>query len=746
MTLPCAAGLSYLDQLTKQDHRKAHQFCYANHEPYALPPGATAHKPTQSTGYTDYSTASSAFSTLTAPSPWEYLSGAVFHFGTYVYEDLVHGRLDEKLRIRLFQLAFHLEDDTIAITEQIPNSPHLYDKKFLRRQRVPKTDNPAKHLTLYDLNVGQPVVIYGRQHMFYKCDDYTRATMTHMGFEVPDDLPAPVSQFAIANNANKGMVETLHRHINPDFQFAHFLKNDGKVLRFYAVHDDRQAMYGDRHCLLIHYYLGDQTMEVLKSVAGANGKPRWVPFVRRGKIPKRTHDLDKLHAGSPWPVLKTMPHPKQPIKDYHLFDQAQLPDKVEVYTEKDLGCGQSIWVFGRLLFMHDCDGYTKWYYKTHYGKIMEPIDISEPADPVPEITVPPHNGFGLQEDSVQNVYRLIPKTLVNDARKYLAIDRDPEDPIWLTFRLRALTEDPIAAERAYIMKYHLNDNSISINSPQYDWHGKFLEKKHVSKGSDQNSSLPEYIQPEDLYVGGVVQLREQCYVIAEADEATLKFMEKHPKQFPMSNMEIVMKKYQDLLRSQQDACHRLQQKFSSEAVQNGTASNELFVSTLMEITGNALTPHEYTTILRAYQIHPHIPLDTRRDVYRAFLQRAMKREMYEPKHRLLVACQKLDVSNSGYISREEMVRAGRATKIPVAGGVWEDFVELVVEDRGVPYRKEVDGLNWVRNPVIHCPVPDTMDAGFDFNRFFGLKSTTVRYKDFLRDLGCERTSVSARPF
>jgi hypothetical protein len=36
----------------------------------------------------------------------------------------------------------------------------------------------------------------------------------------------------------------------------------GKVLRFFAVWDDRGGLYGDRRPYVVHYYLEDDTVEI----------------------------------------------------------------------------------------------------------------------------------------------------------------------------------------------------------------------------------------------------------------------------------------------------------------------------------------------------------------------------------------------------------------------------------------------------------------------------------------------------
>ncbi|KAA6310227.1 MAG: hypothetical protein EZS28_056348, partial [Streblomastix strix] len=41
-----------------------------------------------------------------------------------------------------------------------------------------------------------------------------------------------------------------------------FLRNDRKVLRFYAVWDDRNESFGDMRQFVIQYYLSDDTTQV----------------------------------------------------------------------------------------------------------------------------------------------------------------------------------------------------------------------------------------------------------------------------------------------------------------------------------------------------------------------------------------------------------------------------------------------------------------------------------------------------
>ena len=84
----------------------------------------------------------------------------------------------------------------------------------------------------------------------------------------------------------KHMNHRLRRHINEHHHLERFLQHDQEVLRFYAYWDDRARLFGDRHHLVIHHYLGDQTTEIVRKVSMSYGKEKLEAFVRRGRLPK----------------------------------------------------------------------------------------------------------------------------------------------------------------------------------------------------------------------------------------------------------------------------------------------------------------------------------------------------------------------------------------------------------------------------------------------------------------------------
>lgn len=118
---------------------------------------------------------------------------------------------------------------------------------------------------------------------------------------------------------------------------------------------------------------------------------------------------------------------------------------------------------------------------------------------------------------------------------------------------------------------------------------------------------------------------------------------------------------------------------------------------IMDAAGNAVTPHEYTTILRAYQHHPYTDLQRRRQLLRAYIQHCLRQDLWEPQYKLLSAYQKADVYSRGNLSREDMIRIAKATRIPVRGPAFEMYLEIVPDEGDVDYKRVVQELDWVHH-------------------------------------------------
>ena len=105
--------------------------------------------------------------------------------------------------------------------------------------------------------------------------------------------------------------------LEPD-KLDQFLKYDRKVLRFYLAWDDRRSLYGELRPFVLHYYLADDTMEVLEVRRANAGRDPFPLFLKRGKVYKDINsylniDAPTTHAG----LVRRRPSPpgapRQPL-------------------------------------------------------------------------------------------------------------------------------------------------------------------------------------------------------------------------------------------------------------------------------------------------------------------------------------------------------------------------------------------------------------------------------------------------
>lgn len=165
--------------------------------------------------------------------------------------------------------------------------------------------------------------------------------MESQGKSVPEDLPKPESEAAKAKKAaaaaaSQTKVPSL---VMPTIVInkssKNYLQHVGKVLRFFCVWDDKLP-HGRLHKLVLHYYLADDTIEVLEYQSNLHNT---TPFVRRQKIPKILPSLtvDGSNLGK---------------------DDADL----NLYKWNELTIGGTVKVFGKVLYLTGCDEFTRSFY------------------------------------------------------------------------------------------------------------------------------------------------------------------------------------------------------------------------------------------------------------------------------------------------------------------------------------------------------------------------------------------------
>ena len=72
--------------------------------------------------------------------------------------------------------------------------------------------------------------------------------------------------------------------------------------------------------------------------------------------------------------------------------------------------------------------------------------------------------------------------------------------------------------------------------------GKFLERTRVTKpGSSVDN--PEFYAPSDLSIGAKIEIFKHRFVITDADEYVLKYLESFPNKFPLDTINSIRLKH-----------------------------------------------------------------------------------------------------------------------------------------------------------------------------------------------------------
>ncbi|ACO64543.1 protofilament ribbon protein of flagellar microtubules [Micromonas commoda] len=462
----------------------------------------------------------------------------VLRWNCYFKESVTESAV-ENHRVRKCTIYMYLEDESVHVEEPRQPNSGIPQGVFLKRHRVPK-DNEGGVFGPADISVGSTCTMYGRTFFVVSCDAFTREYLTGaLGLEVapdgayPDDPidgyratlkkdtsanpypPAPRDDVLAAYiEAAAGKPSNA---LAPD-KLKKFLANDRKVLRFFAVWDDRGALYGEKRPFVVHYYLADDSVEVLEVSEPNSGRDPFPVFLRRQPLPNKPLEVDALG-----PTKSTT-----------------------TYTHKDFVVGQYVKVYNRDFYLYDADNFTKAWYIENEGMSaadFPEIDVEEKPLPIPQNAVPPYNGFGGLEDSLQNCIALIPKPVAPDFHKQMDYARTI-----LRYKAKIAPGEQyelsdIDAERDFILSVYLANDTIAIyeppdrkrNIPAHITGGKFLERQTVLKPGSA-----EKYEAHDLYVGAVVSVFRRNFVLTEADEYSYQFMEQHPASFPRSDFDQVL--------------------------------------------------------------------------------------------------------------------------------------------------------------------------------------------------------------
>ncbi|KAI9209542.1 uncharacterized protein BJ171DRAFT_453694 [Polychytrium aggregatum] len=441
---------------------------------------------------------------------WVAFDRKVLRFYAY-FQEAVHEKREEQYRVRKVNIYFYLEDDTVHVSEpKTPNSG-IPQGTLIRRHRIPKADSPkGQHYTINDFNVDREVTFYARTFKIVGCDQFTRDFLVALDIAVPKNGEFPKDQYELYRNELLSRMKAT-RPCPPKTSLKKFLENDRRVLRFYCVWDDTNSVFGDVRHMIVHYYLSDDTIEIIESIPANSGRESNTQFLGRCRLPKRPHVR---------------------VNHYVNGGGAELENPEGYYKDSDLSIGSVLHFYGRPFVICDCDGFTRQYYAEKYGlENFDPIRIEDYEEPDPAAALS-------REVAASFVNRApVAQLLPDEAPKKDFKQMMMYDGVCLRFSAVLETEKQIDKDRKFVISFYLADDTIAVFEPHQRNSGiiggKFLEKGKIRKPDGTT-----YYGTSDFYVGARLVFHRHPFVITNADEYTVKYMSAHPEYFPQAAREI----------------------------------------------------------------------------------------------------------------------------------------------------------------------------------------------------------------
>jgi len=447
--------------------------------------------------------------TMSLLPSWVAYDRKVLRFYGYFEESIVASAA-ETWRIRKFVLTFHLEDDSIAVNEPKINNSGIPQGSLVKRHRIPKLNN--QYYTVEDFFIGAEIAIYGRVFKLVACDDFTRAFYGSRGKELGPDQEYPLDRFtersAVKATTFKKLMNPLKQFMEADLgkpanqgveHTQQFLRNDGKVLRFFGSWDDK-SMYGEKKPYIIHYFLADDTIEVLEVMAPNSGRDAFPNLLKRGRLPRNFKD------NSPCvPRIGVQTDTKT----------------VEFYSEADLKVGVTLNIYGREVQLLGCDAFTKSFYMQNYGMTesdFPDMQMQAPPRAAPIMLPPPPTGYGTEEDSLGSFLYLMPKVPKRDLKKLME-----NDGVILRFATKFVNPTPEDANRIFIISYYMADDTVGIYE-KFQRNSGFIGGKFLERSKMVNPTTQEYYKLADFQIGQRVRVNTYDFIVEGTDEYTNKYL------------------------------------------------------------------------------------------------------------------------------------------------------------------------------------------------------------------------------
>jgi hypothetical protein len=446
-------------------------------------------------------------------------------FNAYFKEAVSESSL-ESYRVRSVRIMFYLADGSVEITENKVSNSGMPAGVFIKRHLIPKDRAEAGggNLALDDLKVGENVTVYARTFHICGCNDSTRAWLEKSGVTVAPNEKPPTDKYTATREHimqfESGMDPDLYRGIQMnemkrwaqaalgkprEKNLKNFLANDRVVLRFHCSwRDTVSARETALHYYSVHYFVADDTIEILEEHQPNSGFERFPRLLNRTKVPRKGVD---------------------PPTDEDMYKD-KGGEKSKFIHWSDIRVRDFVKIYNRNLRVHGCDSSTRAFYEAKGMPQFsdEERDKDVPMAP-PELVPPPYTGFGSEEDSLGSCFSLSPKPPKKDYAKMLDNERNR-----LCFGAQMISRHADDKIRKFVVTYYLGDETVSVYEPPQRNTG-IVGGRFMQRGRAKVADGSRYLNHLDFYVGQTLMLAGFNFLLNETDERTKAFVAANPGMF-----------------------------------------------------------------------------------------------------------------------------------------------------------------------------------------------------------------------
>ena len=474
----------------------------------------------------------------------------VLEFAAYYREPVFESSI-EKWRNRKLAISYYLNDHTVSIVEQKADNSGMAGGPFLERSRhIVNPGTFERYLEIEDLLPGKEVNLYNRQFRITGVSGWTREYLTNeLGLVVPNGEDIPEDQYTVERKEfmsretgcdatkdrgkpmypmkryNEALLGKHTRATGAEHRIHLF---SGQLLEFTLVWDSGDRLYGHTHVYKMRFYLADRTIAINNVFKKNSGIDPFAKFFARARLLKK-HDAFQGEMG---------------------HENMDGEDDAEYYDVEHFDIGTKLNVNNRMMTIVNCSTFTREHYRTVVGRPLKP-DVRKSSDgvclcvcvcvcfsyhlvqfalflspqtstlrelidptlpPAPPRPLPPHNGFGSEEDSISNCKKLIIKPHQKDEKKLVVMEGKT-----LLFSCRMVNDRPADQDRRFVLRYFLANDTITVYEPPVHNSGyvggKFIRRMRIKKENLPPGTPTTYYGPADFFQGAMPVFFGQTFAI-----------------------------------------------------------------------------------------------------------------------------------------------------------------------------------------------------------------------------------------